>query len=178
MKKLIKILLWVLGIVVVSVVILSFIGPKSFKMSRSIYIKADKAKVWENVSFWEKQKAWSPWVEKEPTMTIKIEGTDGEVGSKYSWESKTQGNGNQIITASKPLEMRTAKMNFGMGMESFSDFILKDSAEGVQIEWTMYGENGFLGRAMGVFMNMETMVGPDYEKGLDNLKKRCEAKEQ
>jgi hypothetical protein len=178
MKKIGKILLWVLGILVVAVVILSFIGPKTFKMTRSIYIQADRAVVWQNVSLWEKQKAWSPWVAKEPSMKITIDGTDGEVGSKYSWESKTQGNGHQEITASKPMEFRTAKMNFGWGMESMSDFELKDSTTGTIISWNMYGDNNFMARAMGVFMNMEKMVGPDFENGLTNLKKICESTSQ
>jgi hypothetical protein len=174
MKKFMKIALIVLSIIAIAAVILSFMGPKDYFMSRKIHIAASDSTVWNYVNLWEKQKSWSPWVAKEPTMKITIEGTDGSVGSKYSWVSETQGKGYQIIAASEPMKKRTAKMNFGMGMESFSDFILTDSAGGTGVEWTMYGENGFMGRIMGNFMDFEKFVGPDYEQGLKNLKKICE----
>jgi len=37
--------------------------------------------------------------------------------------------------------------------------------------WAMYGENQFVGKIFSLFMDCEKMVGPEFEKGLADLKK-------
>lgn len=176
MKKLIKILLIIALAIAVLLTVLYLIGPRSFKLSRSILIQADKAVVWEQVSKWDNFSNWSAWTARDTAMTKKIEGTDGEVGAKYSWKSESQGNGSQTILVSKPMSFRESDLVFeDWGMTSRTSFELKDSAGGVFVTWSMYGENGFMGRVMGVIMNMEKMVGPDYEAGLAKLKLVCES---
>ena len=176
MKKLIKILLIIALAIAVLLTVLYLIGPRSFKLSRSILIQADKAVVWEQVSKWDNFSNWSAWTARDTAMTKKIEGTDGEVGAKYTWKSESQGNGSQTILVSKPMSFRESDLVFeDWGMTSRTSFELKDSAGGVFVTWSMYGENGFMGRVMGVIMNMEKMVGPDYEAGLAKLKMVCES---
>lgn len=176
MKKLIKILFIIALAIGVLLTVLYLIGPRSFKLTRSILIQADKAVVWERVSKWDNFSNWSAWTARDTAMTKTIEGTDGEVGAKYTWKSESQGNGSQTILVSKPMSFRESDLVFeDWGMTSRTSFELQDSAGGVFVTWSMYGENGFMGRIMGVIMNMEKMVGPDYEAGLAKLKMVCES---
>lgn len=176
MKKFIKILLIVIVAIAAIVVILSFIGPKKYELVRSTLIQADRATVWEQVSKWENFGNWSPWESRDTAMTKTFSGNPGEVGSKYTWKSKTQGNGSQTILESVSNEHRVADLVFeDWDMHSNTSMDLKDSAGGTFVTWKMYGDNNFMGRVMGVFMNMEKMVGPDYEAGLAKLKTVCEA---
>lgn len=176
MKKFIKILLIVVLLLVAIVVVLSFVGPKKYELVRSAQINAPREVVWEQVSKWENFGNWSPWEARDTAMTKTFEGNAGEVGSKYTWKSKTQGNGHQTITVSNPMQHREADLVFeDWDMKSMTSMDLKDSAGGTFVTWKMYGDNNFMGRVMSMFMNMEKMVGPDYEAGLMKLKSICEA---
>ena len=51
-----------------------------------------------------------------------------------------------------------------------TDFILEPVGDGTKLTWDMQGPNQCMGRIMQVFMNMDQMVGKDFEQGLANLK--------
>lgn len=174
MNKFIKILLIILGVLALGVVILYLTGPKTYEISRGVLIKADRETVWNQINFWENHKKWSPWVAREKNMEIKITGTDGAVGSTYSWVSKTQGTGHQTILESKPMDLRIAELSFDGWGSSKTAFKLSDSGDGTYLVWNMYGENGFFSRVMQSLFNFEKMMAPDYESGLANIKKVCE----
>jgi carbon monoxide dehydrogenase subunit G len=41
---------------------------------------------------------------------------------------------------------------------------------GTKVTWAMDGDSGgFLGKAMGLVMSMDAMIGKDFEEGLQNL---------
>jgi len=42
--------------------------------------------------------------------------------------------------------------------------------------WTMSGTKTFMTKVMGVFSSMDKMIGPDFEKGLDRLRKVSEGR--
>jgi hypothetical protein len=42
----------------------------------------------------------------------------------------------------------------------------------------MSSENGFMGKAFGLFMDMDALIGADFERGLAELKKQVEAEAQ
>ena len=44
-----------------------------------------------------------------------------------------------------------------------------------KVTWKMSGENGFVGKAFSLILDCDKMLGPDYEKGLANLKAVVEA---
>lgn len=177
MKKGIKFLLIGLLSLAIIVVIFSFVGAKKYDMKRTIIVEAKDSVVWEQISKWQNFENWSPWEKRDSNMVKKIEGIDGEVGAKYSWKSETEGNGSQTILLCKPMIYRESDLRFeDWDMVSNTSMELKQVSGGVQVTWRMWGDNNFLGRVMSVFMNMEKMVGPDYEAGLKNLKAVCESK--
>jgi hypothetical protein len=50
-----------------------------------------------------------------------------------------------------------------------TQFDFEPSGSGTTVTWSMTGTNNFMFKAMGLFMSMDKMVGPDFEKGLANL---------
>ena len=53
-------------------------------------------------------------------------------------------------------------------------FSFKPQGNQTGVTWTMDGDNNFVGKAMCLFMNMDKMVGGDFEKGLAQMKSVAE----
>lgn len=177
MKKFIKYTLIVLAIIVLGLLAIGFIAPKKYDMTRSIWIKANRKTVWNQAALFNNFDNWSPWRELDTAMTHTLEGTDGTVGAKWIWKSKTAGNGSMTNTEVTGMDSRTYDLRFeDWGGVSSCKMTFKDSADGTIISWGMKGENNFMGAIFMFFMGgMEGAVGKDYDKGLEKLKKYCEA---
>lgn len=169
--KILKYLLYILLVLVGIVILLGLFGPKTYDVQRSRVIAASSDQVWPYVSNWEKINTWSPWVRMDSTIKLTYEGDQGSVGSKYSWDSKKMGSGEQTITALDPNKTMEAELKIRMFGESTSKtFIsLQDTAGGTKVTWGMNGNNTFMGRVFGVLMNADKMIGESYEKGLNSL---------
>jgi effector-binding domain-containing protein len=151
-------------------------GPKEVAFSRSIVINADQPKVMTALGdfkfFTEK---WSPWTEKDPEMKKTYEGEPGKPGHKYSWEGNDKvGKGTQEFIAITN-DSIYQKLNL-ITWHAEPDVYLtaKPEGAGTKVTWTIVMKNGFFGRGMSLFMNMEKRMAPDFEHGLDMLKKAVE----
>ncbi|MEZ4951418.1 MAG: SRPBCC family protein [Saprospiraceae bacterium] len=175
-----RIVLYILLGLVALFVILGLVGPKTYEVSRSIDIDASKETVFPYLKSLKENQRWSPWAARDTAMENSYEGTDGTVGSKHSWKgNKDVGSGEQTITKVVENEMVETDLHFIEPFESRSDayITIKDQEDGSgsQVTWGFKGENGFVARAMGVFMDMDKMIGPDFEKGMQNLKELVES---
>lgn len=155
--------------------LLGIVAPKDFHVERSIVINAPRTAIFPHLQTFEKQKTWSPWNERDPNMQHEIIGRDGTVGAINRWKSKVEGNGEQEIIAIQPNERLETKLRFeGMG-ESKASLSAADADGGTKITWAMDGGMPFPWSVMGLFMNMDKMLGSDFEKGLTKLKTIMEA---
>jgi len=177
-----KTILIILAALGVLILILGLMGPKSYRVERSTEIEASPEVVYGYVSRLASMKEWGPWQEMDKDQVQTIEGTDGTVGAVWIWEGDTVGKGRQELTELVQNERVRTKLTFFVPMmgESVSTgtYDLEPTANGTRMTWGFEGENGFLGRAMGVFMDMDKQLGPDFEKGLANLKAMAESEEQ
>src|SRR5438132_1006582 len=55
-----------------------------------------------------------------------------------------------------------------------TDFAFKPQGNQTAVTWTLDGNNNFMGKAFGLFMNLDKMVGADFEKGLAQMKSVAE----
>lgn len=170
-----------IGIVVllllVVYVILAFIGPSSMHVQRSTVINANSETVFNEINTLKQWQMWSYWDNIDPNMKSTYEGPESGVGAKHNWTSEhdSVGNGSLTITKSEPNAVVECDLAFeGMGT-SKSNWYLKDTAGGVIVTAVMDGETPFLFRPMLLFMDMDAMLGSDFEKTLAGLKKHCEA---
>jgi effector-binding domain-containing protein len=170
--KILKTVLYILLAVVLVLVLLGFAGPKTYDVNRSQVINAPTPVVFDYVKSLKKQDEWGPWSNEDPDMVTTYEGEDGKVGSVSSWKSDKVGSGKQEITSISANTVES-KLTFYMPWgESVSTGYMHtaDVDEGTEVTWGIRGENDFVGRIFGVFMNMDKSVGPMFDEGLDSLK--------
>lgn len=173
MKALKTLLVIVLAIVAI-VIILGLMGQSEYRVERSAVIPAEVGVVWANVSDLEDHEEWSPWAERDPDMEVTITGEGGQVGQKSEWKGdENVGSGYQQIAMLEENKAVRTDLHFIEPWEgnSVATFDLEDLGDSTRVTWGLEGENGFMGRVMSVFMDMDKMVGADYEQGLANLKK-------
>ncbi|MDI9320476.1 MAG: SRPBCC family protein [Phycisphaerales bacterium] len=174
MKKIFKILSYLLLALIAAFLILAATQPNDKTIERSITIKAPQNEVFYQISNFKNWPNWSPWIAKDPSVKLTYKGIDGQVGSSYHWLSDDSGEG----------EMTGSKLANG-ALDYTLEFIKpwKGHAEGLlktedlgngetKVTWSMTSHNSFPMRAMG-FM-LEKFVGNDFETGLGLLKKYAE----
>jgi len=167
-------ILYILGGVVVLILILALIAPKSYDVSRSIKVHQSVPVVFEYLKYLKNQDNWSPWDKRDPNMKKKFEGSDGEIGATSKWEgNKDVGSGEQEIKRIVGNEVIESELRFLKPWKSQSDAYLKvkEAAAGeTEITWGFSGKNKFPVSIMMLFMNMDKTVGKDFEEGLVSLK--------
>ena len=164
----------VLGIVLI-IIILALIAPKSYDVSRSMKINRTANDIFEYLRFFNNHDHWSPWFERDPNMKKTLTGTDGEIGFISAWESdhKQVGSGEQEIKSFVTDKVINSEIRFLKPFKSTSDAYLKfdemNSGE-TTVTWGFSGNNKFPVSIMMLFMNMDKAVGKDFEAGLAKLK--------
>ena len=109
-------------------------------------------------------------------MKKTFEGPSSGPGAIYAWNGNNEvGEGRMTIVESKPGELVTMKLEFSRPFKCTNEvnFKLEPSGGGTRVSWIMDGKNNFMTKAMSLFMNMDKMVGKDFEQGLANLNQRC-----
>ena len=171
-------LLYILGGIVLLVILLALVAPKTYDVSRSIVINKPKSEVFEYLRFLKKQDEWSPWNKKDPDMQKEFRGTDGEVGAVSYWNgNKDVGEGEQEITNIVEGERVESELRFLKPWKSTSDayMVTEDAGNGsTRVTWGFSGNNKFPMSIMMLFMSMDKMIGKDFEEGLANLKAKLE----
>jgi hypothetical protein len=171
-----KLLLGALVVIVVVVAIFCVVvamQPAHYRVERSATMNAPPSVVFNQVNDFHKWDTWSPWAKLDPNMKTAFEGPPAGSGAVYSWTGNSDvGEGRMTITDSKPAELVKIKLDFIKPFAATSDTVFSFKPQGNQtaVTWTMDGENNFIGKAFSLFMNMDKMVGGDFEKGLAQMK--------
>jgi len=122
----------------------------------------------------------SPWEKLDPDMQKTLGGPAAGVGQTYAWSGNREaGKGKMTIEESVPGQKVGVKLEFVKPMASTATCALTvaGTPTGSSVTWSMQGNHNFIGKAVGVFMNMDKMLGTDIEKGLARLKAVAEAKQ-
>jgi Polyketide cyclase / dehydrase and lipid transport len=160
-------------------VIVVWLQPDDYRLTRSTVIAAPAAAVFAQVNDLRKWDDWSPWAKADPNAKITFTGPQAGVGASFRWEGNDKvGAGTMTITESKPDTRITTRTDFVKPFEgtSHADFVFSQSGDRTTVIWTMSGTNNFIGKAMCMVMSMETTLGPDFERGLAQLKRVAERK--
>ena len=174
-----KIVLALVAILVVLVAVVAM-QPSSFSIERAAAIEAPPEVVYdhiENLRAWE---AWNPWAKMDPQMTSSYAGPEAGVGASSSWEGPDAGKGRMTITAVKPDREVEILLEFLAPFEATNRalFTLTPAAGATRVTWRMEGTNGFVAKALGLVMDMDEMVGGEFEKGLASMRALAEADAQ
>ncbi len=172
-----KILIGIAVIIFVFLVVVAM-QPADFRITRSTTIAAPADVVFAQVNDFHKWDAWSPWAKLDPAMKQTYEGTPAGVGAIYSWVGNQDvGEGRMTITQSRPGELVGIKLEFlkPFAQVNNTEFALKPDGNQTVVTWSMNGTNNFMAKGFGLFMNLDKMVGGDFEKGLAQMKLAAEA---
>jgi uncharacterized protein YndB with AHSA1/START domain len=147
--------------------------PSHYHVDRSLVIAAPPEVVFAHINDLHHWNDWSPWAKKDPNMKESYEGAASGVGASYHWTGNDQvGEGRMTIIESVPSQKVAIKLDFikPFPATSTARLALLPEGGGTNVEWSLDGENNFMGKAMSVVTSMDKMIGPDFEQGLRNLK--------
>jgi hypothetical protein len=153
--------------------------PDSYRVERATSIDAPAEVVFAQLEDFKGWAAWSPWERLDPNMKKAFHGPPKGVGAAYSWEGNDKvGKGKMTITESRPPVEVKYRLEFVEPFASTADttFTLSPREDrAVEVRWAMEGKNNLMAKAFGVFMDMDKMIGADFERGLASLKTVAEA---
>jgi hypothetical protein len=177
MLEIISIVAIVLAIAVAIVLVLAATKPDSFSVQRAIAIKAPPEKIFPLINDFHQWQSWSPYETKDPAMKRSFSGAASGKGAVYGWEgNKNVGSGRmEILDSSAPSKI-VIKLDFFTPFEGHNtaEFTLLPQADVTNVTWAMHGPAPFMSKLMQVFMNLDRMIGKDFEIGLVNLKRLTE----
>ncbi|MDB5461226.1 MAG: polyketide cyclase [Caulobacteraceae bacterium] len=169
----------VAGAAVVGVLGLAAAKPNVFRLTRSARIKAPPQAIYAYVADFRRWTEWSPWEDVDADLKRDYSGAASGVGAVYDWEGRKTGVGRMEITDAAAPRRLGIKLDFIKPFEAHNacefSFEPADEAGVTAVTWSMQGPLPFMAKVMHVFMNMEKMVGPSFEKGLAKLKGLAEA---
>ncbi len=172
MKKLIGLVFGLGALAVLGVGGAAAMQPDTIHVERSATFAATADDVWPHVSDAKLAHAWSPWNDKDPNATYTYTDKTSGVGSGYSWEGNEEvGTGSlTVLRQTENVEVVSALV-FVAPWESEAEagFQLQASGDSTKVTWTYDQDADFGTKVMGLFMDMDEMLGPDYEAGLAAL---------
>jgi uncharacterized protein YndB with AHSA1/START domain len=147
--------------------------PDTFRIERSINIKAPPEKIFPLIANFHEMKKWSAWEKVDPNMQRSITGPDSGIGAMYAWDgNKEIGQGSMEILEATPSSRVLIKIDFYKPFEAHNtvEFTLTPQGESTTVSNAMYGPNPFVSKLMSLVFSMDKMVGPKFEEGLASLK--------
>jgi hypothetical protein len=174
---LIKILIAVAVIVVVFIVVVAM-QPSVFRVARSATMSAPAPAVFAQVNDFHKWEAWNPWGKIDPAMKQTYEGAPAGIGAIYTWVgNKNVGQGRMTLTESRSSDLIRIKLEFfkPFAGTNIAEFTFKPEGNQTAVTWSMTGKNNFMAKAIHLFMNMDKMIGGQFETGLAQMKSIVEA---
>ena len=172
-----QIIIIVIGSLITLVFIVAFILPSTRTIFRTIEINSSPEHVYSLVTDFHNYKKWNPWSEKEPDAKGSMSGTPARVGHKWMWEGKIIGSGyleiKELVQNKYVLSDLIFTTPRKMRSEDIWEFEKIDETSS-RVTW---GHRAFLGYPLGRFFGtmLEKMLGPEFEKGLENLKRLSES---
>jgi Polyketide cyclase / dehydrase and lipid transport len=177
MFEIIAIIAVVLAIAIAVVLMLAASKPATFRVERAIDVKAPPEKIFPLINDFRQWVSWSPYENKDPAMKRSYSGTESGKGAVYGWEGNSNvGSGRmEILDASVPSKI-LIKLDFFKPFEGHNtaEFTMLPQEDATHLSWVMRGPAPFISKLMQVFMNLDHMVGKDFEIGLANLKRLTE----
>ncbi|WP_141733211.1 SRPBCC family protein [Oligoflexus tunisiensis] len=167
-----KKILLALALIVVGVLIYASTRPNELQVSREIVLKAGPEVIFPYLNSSQKSNEWMPWVSMDPALKMSYNGPAEGVGSQASWESTgDMGIGKSEIVESIPNRLVKTQLTYlkPMEMSQVSIMELEPIAEGTRVSWKVVMPQNLLAKTACLFMDMDKMIGTNFEQGLQKL---------
>jgi uncharacterized protein YndB with AHSA1/START domain len=168
----------VLAIIIAVILVLAATKPDTFRVERTTVVNAPADKVFPLIADFHQWLNWSPWEGRDPALKRSYSGAERGKGAVYAWDgNKNVGSGRmEILEATSPSTV-VIQLDFLKPFEAHNtaEFTMLPQGGATSVIWVMQGPAPFMSKVMQVFMNMERMIGKDFETGLANLKTMTES---
>jgi len=177
MFEIIAIIAIVLAIVIAIVLILAATKPNTFSVQRAATVKAPPERIFPLINDFHQWGSWSPYENRDLAMKRSYGGAADGRGAVYGWEgNENVGSGRmEILDTSEPSKI-VIKLDFFTPFEGHNtaEFTMLPQGDATNLTWRMHGPAPFMSKVMQVFINLDKMIGKDFEIGLANLKRLTE----
>jgi uncharacterized protein YndB with AHSA1/START domain len=173
-----KIILVALPIVITVLGLVVTMQSSEFRVVRTATLSAPAQTLFALVNDFHRWEAWSPWERLDPTLERSYSGAPAGVGAVYSWVGNKQvGEGRMTILESHPNNLIRFKLEFlkPFAATHTAEFTFEPEGDRTRVTWNMFGEKNFLSKAIGLFLNMEKMIGNNFEQGLGQMELAAKA---
>lgn len=160
------------AIVLLAIVIVAML-PGEFRIERSVSIAAPATQIFSQIDDFHNWEAWSPWAKLDPQCTKTFDGSPQGIGAIFSWSGNdTVGEGRMRLIAHRPPEQIHIGIDFLRPFQATNnvEFTLTPNGQDTRVTWSMTGTRNFLCKTISLFLDINTLVGKDFEKGLAQLK--------
>ncbi len=150
---------------------------KDFRFSRSTSITAPPERIHALVNDFHEWPKWSPWEGHDPQMARHYSGAGSGVGAVYAWKGNRHAGEGRMEMLESGADHLAVDLDFSAPMRAHNriDFTLTPVGTGTEVEWAMTGPQNFVMGLMSRFWSMDKMLGPDFERGLAQLKAAAES---
>jgi uncharacterized protein YndB with AHSA1/START domain len=167
--------LFVIVLAVSGVTLLAYVAarPDTFRVERAVVIEASPLQIFPYIEDFRRFSEWSPYEQLDPTMSRTHSGAKTGKGAVYEWNGRGKaGKGRMQIAHVTPARMVVIRLDFLKPFESHNivEFTLNPEGARTRVTWAMRGANPYAAKLMQLFVNMDRLVGKDFEKGLATLK--------
>jgi hypothetical protein len=177
MFEIIIIVAIVIAIAIAAVLMLALTKPNTFTVQRAISITAPADKIFPLINDFHQWVTWSPYEGKDPAMKRTYSGAESGRGAVYAWDGNNNvGSGRmEILDTAVPSKI-IIKLDFFKPFEGHNtaEFTMLPQGDATNLVWVMHGPAVFISKVMQVFINLDNMIGKDFEAGLANLKRLTE----
>ncbi len=172
----------IIGVVIVvaiaGILLYAVTKPDSFRVQRVVLVNAPPDKIFPLINDLKALPVWSPYEKKDPAMKRTYGAVTAGKGATYAWDGdKNVGQGSMEIVESSPRKI-LIKLDFLKPFEAHNmgEFVLEPKGDSTSVTWAIYGPSPYMSKVIGTFMNIDDMIGRDFEKGLADLKAAAEKK--
>lgn len=176
MLKTLGIIAVIAVVVVAGILIYAATKPDSFRVQRTVIIKAPREKIFALINDFKAWPLWSPYEKKDPAMKRSYGAVTAGKGATYAWEGdKNVGHGSMEVLEASPRKF-VIKLDFLKPFEAHNtaEFVLDPKGDTTSVTWAIYGPSPYMSKVMSTFFNMDTMIGKDFDQGLASLKTAVE----
>lgn len=173
MLKALAILGIVVVVAIVAVLIYASTRPDTFRVERSLAMKAPPEKIFPYLTELKRWQEWSPYEGRDPAMKRTYSGAESGKGATYEWDGdKNVGKGRMEVLDATPPNRVVIKLDFIKPFEGHNTAELTVQPKDGQtvVTWAMYGPSPFMSKLIGTFMSFDDMIGRDFAAGLVKLK--------
>ena len=172
-----KLIALALALLVGGVLLFAAFRPDTFRVQRTVLVQSPADRIHPLINDLRRFNAWNPYNKKDPNVVGAYSGPASGPGASYAFSgNKDAGKGAISITSTEP---EVVRMRLTM-LEPFEcdnrvEFRLEPNGQATRVTWALEGPVPYVAKIVHLFLDMDAMVGKDFESGLASLKKLAEA---